>query len=67
MTAVNSDTYTLFKGPGKEFKDWIANMRSNSSIDTGDISLGIKDKVVTLSTCTGNSSTRYVVQGKRLN
>lgn len=67
VTAVNSDTYTLFKGPGKEFKDWIANMRSNSSIDTGDISLGIKDKVVTLSTCTGNSSTRYVVQGKRLN
>ena len=67
VTAVNSDTYTLFKGPGKEFKEWEAKIKSNSAIDTGDISLGVKDKVVTLSTCTGNTSTRYVVQGKRLN
>ena len=26
-----------------------------------------KDKIVTLSTCTGNESTRFVVQGKRVN
>lgn len=29
--------------------------------------LGVDDKIVTLSTCTlGNESTRYVVQGKRV-
>lgn len=67
VTAVNSDTYTLFKGPGKEFLEWLPKMKSNSAVDTGEISLGIKDKVMTLSTCTGDSSTRYVVQGKRLN
>ena len=31
------------------------------------ILLTIKDKIVTLSTCTGNESTRFVVQGKRVN
>lgn len=27
----------------------------------------VKDKIVTLSTCTGNQATRFVVQGKRVN
>ena len=26
----------------------------------------VEDKIITLSTCTGNESTRYVVQGKRV-
>ncbi len=67
VTAVNSDTYTLFKGPSSEFQEWLTKMKSNSAIDTGEISLDAGDKVMTLSTCTGDSSTRYVVQGKRLN
>ena len=67
VTAVNSDTYTLFKGPSGEFQEWLTKMKSNSAIDTGDVSLDAGDKVMTLSTCTGDSSTRYVVQGKRLN
>lgn len=28
--------------------------------------MNIKDKIITLSTCTGNEATRYVVQGKRV-
>lgn len=28
--------------------------------------MNIKGKIITLSTCTGNEATRYVVQGKRV-
>ena len=39
---------------------------SYSDIKTTPGELGVEDKIVTLSTCTGNESTRYVVQGKRV-
>ena len=63
---MNSDTYTLFKGPG-EFEEYLKKIKSYSDIKTEDTELTIKDKIVTLSTCTGNESTRFVVQGKRVN
>ena len=66
-TSVNSDTYTLFKGPGDEFEEYLKKIKGYSEIKTDDTELTIKDKIVTLSTCTGNSSTRFVVQGKRVN
>lgn len=66
-TGVNSDTYTLFKGPGEEFEEYLKRIKSYSEIKTDDTELTIKDKIVTLSTCTGNESTRFVVQGKRVN
>ena len=65
-TAVNSDTYTLFKGPGQEFVDYMNKIVSYSDVKTTPGELGVDDKIVTLSTCTGNESTRYVVQGKRV-
>lgn len=65
-TGVNSDTYTLFKGPGEEFEEYLKKIRGYSDIKTDDTDLTIKDKIVTLSTCTGNESTRFVVQGKRV-
>ena len=65
-TAVNSDTYTLFKGPGQEFVDYMNKIVSYSDVKTTPGELGVGDKIVTLSTCTGNESTRYVVQGKRV-
>ena len=65
-TPVNSDTYTLFKGPGQEFVDYMNKIVSYSDIKTTPGELGVEDKIVTLSTCTGNESTRYVVQGKRV-
>jgi len=68
-TSVNSETYTLFKGPGSEFLEYEKKMFQNSEIQT-DASAedaDVKDKIVTLSTCTGNQATRFVVQGKRVN
>ncbi|MCF0132498.1 MAG: class B sortase [Blautia sp.] len=64
VTAVNSDTYTLFKGPGSEFLEWIRKMRLNSAIETSANEFDVTDKVITLSTCTGDYSTRYVVQAR---
>lgn len=65
-TGVNSDTYALFKGPGEEFEKYLETIKGYSEIQTDDTDLTIKDKIVTLSTCTGNESTRFVVQGKRV-
>lgn len=65
-TPVSSETYTLFKGPDKEFKEYVEKMMKNSEITTRKIEVDVKDKVITLSTCTGNSATRYVVQAIRL-
>lgn len=62
-TGVNSDTYTLFKGPGQEFVDYMEKIKGYSEVKTETKETGIKDKIVTLSTCTGNEATRYVVQG----
>jgi sortase B len=39
--------------------------RSEIKTDPGELT--VKDKIVTLSTCTGNEATRFVVQGKRVN
>lgn len=66
-TGVSSKTYTLFKGPGTEFEeylDWIVN---SSEIKTTPGELTLNDRIVTLSTCTGNQATRFVVQGKLVN
>ena len=65
-TGVSSDTYTLFKGPGEEFEKYLETIKGYSEIQTDDTDLTIKDRIVTLSTCTGNESTRFVVQGKRV-
>ena len=65
-TGVNCDTYTLFKGPGEEFEKYLETIKGYSEIQTDDTDLTIKDRIVTLSTCTGNESTRFVVQGKRV-
>ncbi len=65
-TAVDSDTYTLFKGPGQEFQDYLNKITGYSEIKTTPGDMTISDRIVTLSTCTGNEATRYVVQGKRV-
>ena len=40
-------------------------MKSASEIEN-DVQVSQNDKIVTLSTCTGNDKTRFVVQAKRL-
>lgn len=66
-TSVSSDTYTFFKGPGKEFQSYLEKIRGYSEIATTVREMTIKDRIVTLSTCTGNTATRFVVQGVCVN
>lgn len=64
---VDSNTYTLFKGPGQELADYALEMQAKdeSGVNyTGGFD--VKDNLLTLSTCTGDSSTRYVVQAVRI-
>ena len=53
----------------KEFLEYEKKMFQNSEIRTDATAseANVKDKIVTLSTCTGNQATRFVVQGKRVN
>lgn len=60
------DVYTLFSGPGEEFTDWLYQRAANSIIEPGDITFGEDEKVITLSTCTGNEATRFVVIAQRI-
>ncbi len=68
-TGVISDTYTLFKGPGDEFLEYLHKIVGYSELaeKTDPSLLTVKDRVVTLSTCTGDDTTRFVVQGKLIN
>ena len=63
---VEGDTYTLIKGPGKETVEYANNMKAKSNIDMGEFDFKETDKIVTLSTCTGDTATRFVVQGVRV-
>ena len=45
-----------------EFKSFLQTMSSSSLVRTG-VTPGEKDRIVTLSTCTGNDATRFIVQG----
>lgn len=64
--SVEGDTYTLIKGPGSETIDYAVSMWKKSELDMGDFDFKETDKIITLSTCTGDSSTRFVVQGIRI-
>ena len=66
LSLIHIYTYTLFKGPGEEFEKYLEKIRGYSEIQTDAEGMNIKDKIMTLSTCTGNEATRYVVQGKRV-
>lgn len=66
-TPVDSDTYTIFKGPGVEFEEYLQKMKGYSEITTSARELTMMDHIVTLSTCTGNEATRFVIQGVCVN
>ena len=57
------EAYTLFTGPCQEFRDWADKMSRTSVVDPGEITLWETDRIITLSTCTGNDTTRFIVQG----
>lgn len=47
-----------------EFDQFISQAYSNSVVDNQDVTVTKEDRIVTLSTCTGDDSTRFVVMGK---
>ena len=63
VTATSSDVYTLFNGVDKKFIEWCESMKKASTVDLGEQEFTLHSKIATLSTCTGDSSTRFVVQG----
>ncbi len=48
----------------KDFEEYIETAFENSVIEKPDVTVTPDDKIMTLSTCTGDSSTRFVVLGK---
>lgn len=58
------EVYTLFSGPDELFEQYLANMKAQSLVDFG-VEVTKEDKIITMSTCTGNDATRFVVQAKR--
>ena len=47
-----------------EFDQFISRAYSNSVVDNQDVTVTKEDRIVTLSTCTGDDSTRFVVMSK---
>ncbi len=48
----------------KEFQEFLDTAIENSEVDNSMVTVSTDDYIVTLSTCTGDTSTRFVVQGK---
>lgn len=60
-----SKTYQLTFADNQDFMDYIKEAFDHSVIQS-KASVSTEDTVVTLSTCTGNETTRFIVQGKRI-
>ena len=48
----------------EEFQNFIDNCVSNSYLEAAGVEVTTEDRIVTLSTCTGDDSTRLILQGK---
>ncbi len=48
----------------KDFQEFLDAAVNESEVDNSGVSVSTDDHIVTLSTCTGDSSTRFIVQGK---
>lgn len=59
-----SDTYQITFSEDEDFETYIKRAFESSIVDGTAIDVDADDKIVTLSTCTGNEATRFVVQGK---
>ncbi len=47
-----------------DYAEFLKTMQNASEVDCGNVPLTTDDRIVTLSTCTGNDATRRIVQGK---
>lgn len=66
VTGVTSEVYTMFNGVDQAFLDWCEEMQKQSAVEIQDEVFTIHSRIVTLSTCTGDAATRYVVQGQAI-
>lgn len=48
----------------EQFDEYITNVFENSEVDNTGVEVTKEDRIVTLSTCTGDDATRFVVLGK---
>ena len=62
--AVDSLAYQITFSEEGSFDQFIRDAYSRSVVKGNDIKVTAEDKIVTLSTCTGNEATRFIVQGK---
>lgn len=60
-----SESYQISFPGEAAFQKYIQDAMKQSLIETGE-EVTLKDTIVTLSTCTGNEATRFIVQGKRV-
>ena len=63
--ASEGDTYALFPQSDEQFLNFVNTMAKGTGITLPQREYTEKDRVVTLSTCTGNDAYRLVVQGIR--
>lgn len=61
---VNSNTYQFYQTHGDEFQAYLIEMTSKSVVDLQTPLLSKEDYIITLSTCTSDSNTRFVVQAR---
>ncbi len=59
-----SDAYQITFADDNDFMEFVDSAFSKSIVDTQGIEVTPEDRIVTLSTCTGNDATRFIVQGK---
>lgn len=48
----------------QDYADFLKRMQEQSEVNTEKVKLEDTDRIVTLSTCTGNDETRFIVQGR---
>lgn len=62
--SVDSESYTLQFATPDDFQSYLNEVAGKSELKCDQVSVDANDKIVTLSTCTGDESTRFVIQGK---
>lgn len=62
--SVDSESYTLQFATPEDFQNYLNDVSGKSELKCDQVSVDANDKIVTLSTCTGDESTRFVIQGK---
>ena len=64
-TDPNNVTYTIGYAADDVYESFLAGIKAASAFDTG-VDVSVTDSVITLSTCTNNGSSRFVIHAKKL-